>query len=111
MVVTVETEVAEEEVSAGEVEEVDVVMVIVNKGSNSNKKNHQILCLRKEEIKPQSVKSMGRLATLLISVGTCRHRLVVIHLGVVSPSPEVETEVRAGRAVVHKDAEAEGLPQ
>ena len=55
---------------------------------------------------------MGSLATLRISVGTGLHRLEEIHLGVVSLNPEVATEVRAGRAVAHKeDAEAEGLPQ
>ena len=111
MVVTVVTVVAEEEeVLAGEAEEVDVVQAVVNKDNNS-KRSHQIPRLTKENHRPQSVKFVESLVTLQISVGTGRHRLVEIHLGVVSPSPEVETEVRAGRAVVHKDAEAEGLPQ
>ena len=101
----------EEEVLAGEAEEVDVVGVDVNKDSSS-RKNHPTLRSIKTKIKPQSAKSVGSLATLRISVGTGRHRLEVIHLGVVSNSPEVATEVRVGRAVAHKeDAEAEGLPQ
>ena len=100
----------EEDLLAREAEEVDVVGVDVNKDSSS-RRNHPTLRSIKEKVKPQSVKSVGRLATLQTSVGTDLHRLVVIHLGVVSPSPEVETEVCAGRAVVHKDAEAEGLPQ
>ena len=106
----VATEVAEAEELAGEAEEVDVVGVDVNK-DNSNRKNHPTLRSIKEKVKPQSVKSVGRLATLQTSVGTDLHRLVVIHLGVVSPSPEVETEVRAGRAMAHKEEEVEGLPQ
>ena len=54
---------------------------------------------------------MGRLATLQISVGTDLHRLVEIHLGVVSSSPEVEIEVCVDQAVVHKEAEEEGSLQ
>ena len=54
---------------------------------------------------------MGNLATLRISVGTGHHRLEVIHLGVVSPSPEVETEVHTDQAVVHEEDEEEGSPQ
>ena len=112
MVVTVVTVVAkEEEIMAGEAEEVDVVGVDVNKGSNSSRRNHPTLRSIKTRIKPQSAKYVGNLATLQISVGTGRHRLEEIHLGVVSPSPEVESEVRAGQAVAHKDVEAEGSPQ
>ena len=106
VVVTVEIVVAEEEeLLAGEAEEVDVVMVVVNKGSNSSRRSHQIPRSTKEETNPQSVKFVGSLATQQISVGTGRHRLVVIHLGVVSNSPEVEIEVHTGQAVVHKDVE------
>ena len=111
VVVTVEIVVAEEEeILAGEVEEVDVVGVDVNKDSSS-RKNHPTLRSTKERIKPQSAKFVGSLATLQTSVGTGLHRLEEIHLGVVSPSPEVETEVHAGQDVVHKDVEAEGSPQ
>ena len=102
--------VEKEEVLAREVEEVDVVMVDVSK-DNNNKRSHQIPRSIKENCKPQFVKSVERLATLQISVGTSRHKLMEIHLGVVSPSPEVETEVRADQAVAHKDAEAEGSLQ
>ena len=111
MVAIQETVVAEEEeILAGEAEEVDVVQVDGNK-DNSNRKNHPTLRSIKENRKPQSVKSVVSLATLRISVGTGRHRLVEIHLGEVSPSPEVETEVHASQAVVHKDVEAEGSLQ
>ena len=51
---------------------------------------------KKTKVKPQSTKYVGNLATLQISVGTGRHRLEEIHLGVVSPSPEVEIEVHTG---------------
>ena len=112
MVVTLEIVVAEEEeVLAGEAEEVDVVQVVVNKGSNSSRRNHRTPRSIKTKVKPQSVKYVGNLATLLISVGTSHHRLEVIHLGVVSSSPEVAIEVHAGQAVVHKAVEAEGSPQ
>ena len=100
----------EEEILAGEAEEVDVVGMDVNKDSSS-RKNHPTLCSTKENRSPQSAKFVGSLATLQISVGTGHRRLVVIHLGVVSPSPEVETEVCAGQAVAHKEDEAEGSPQ
>ena len=113
MVVTVETVVAEEEeVLAGEAEEVDVVQVVVNKGSNSSRRNHQTPRSIKTRTRPQSVKYVVSLATLRISVGTGLHRLEEIHLGVVSLNPEVATEVRAGRAMAHKeDVEEDGLPQ
>ena len=111
-VATVETVVVEEEeILAGEAEEVDVVGVDVNKDSSS-RKSHPTLHSIKENHKPQSVKSVGSLATLQISVGTGLHKLEVIHLGVVSNSPEVETEERVGRAVAHKeDVEEDGSPQ
>ena len=110
MVVTVEIMVAgEEDLLAGEAEEVDVVQADVNK--DNNRRSRQIPCSTKENCKPQSVKSVGRLATLRISVGTGLHRLEVIHLGVVNSSPEVAIEVHAGQAVVHKEDEAEGSPQ
>ena len=51
------------------------------------------------------------MATLHISVGIGLRRLEVIHLGVVSPSLEVETEVHAGQVMVHKVAEVEGSLQ
>ena len=87
MVVTVEIVVAEEEeILAGEVEEVDVVQVDVNK-DNSSRRNHPTPRSIKEKVKPQSVKYVGSLATLQISVGTGLHRLVEIHLGVVSQQP------------------------
>ena len=112
MVTTAETVVVEEEEAlVGEVEEVDVVQVVVNKGSNSSRRNHQTPCSIKTKIKPQSAKYVGSLATLQISVGTCLHRLEEIHLGVVSPSPEVETKVHTDQAVAHKEEEAEGSLQ
>ena len=100
--------VEEEEILAGEAEEVDVVGVDVNKDSNS-RKNHPTLRSIKANHRPQSVKYVGSLATLRISVGIGLHRLEVIHLGIVSNSPKVEIEVHAGQAMVHKVVEAEGL--
>ena len=99
----------EEEVLAGEAEEVDVVQADVNK--DNNKRSRPIPRSIKENHRLQSVKFVGSLATLQTSVGTGLHRLEEIHLGVVSNSPEVETEVRAGQAVVHKDVEEDGSPQ
>ena len=111
VVATAETVVAkEEEIMAGEAEEEDVVGVDDNK-DNHSRKNHPTLRSIKTRIKPQSAKYVGNLATLLISVGTGHHRLEVIHLGVVSSSPEVAIEVHAGQAVVYKEDEAEGSPQ
>ena len=90
----------------------DVVQVVINKDSNSSRRNRRTPRSTKTKINSQSVKSVGSLVTLWISVGIGLHRLVVIHLGVVSSSPEVETEVRAGRAVAHKeDVEEDGSPQ
>ena len=111
VVIIVETVVAEEEdLLAGEAEEVDVVGVDNNKDS-SNRRNHPILHSTKESRRPQSIKYVVNLATLRISVGTGHHRLVEIHLGVVSPSPEVETKVCTGQAVAYKDVEEDGSPQ
>ena len=110
MVATAVTVVAEEEeILAGEAEEVDVVQADVNK--DNNKRSRQTPRSTKTKVKPQSAKYVGNLATLLISVGTSHHRLEVIHLGVVSSSPKVAIEVHAGQAVVHKEVEAEGSPQ
>ena len=106
----VTTEVAEAEELAGEAEEVDVVLAVINK-DNSSRRNHRTPRSIKTRCKPQFVKSVGRLATLQISVGAYLHKLVVIHLGVVSPSPEVETEVCVDQAVVHEEDEEEGSPQ
>ena len=78
-------EVAEAEELAGEAEEVDVVPAVVNKDNNS-KRNRRTPRSIKARCIPQFVKSVGRLATLQISVGAYLHKLVVIHLGVVSPS-------------------------
>ena len=103
------TEVAEAEELAGEAEEVDVVPAVVNK--DNNRRNRRTPRSTKVKRIPQFVKFVGRLATLQISVGAYLHKLVVIHLGVVSPSPEVETEVRADQAVVHEEDEEEGSPQ
>ena len=92
------------------VEEVDMVPAVINK-DNSSRRNHRTPCSIKTRCKPQFVKSVGRLATLQISVGADLHKLVVIHLGVVSPSPEVEIEVHMGQAVVQKDVKEEGSLQ
>ena len=104
------TEVAEVEELAGEAEEVDVVPAVVNK-DNSNRRNYRTPRSTKARCIPQFVKFVGRLATLQISVGAYLHKLVVIHLGVVSPSPEVETKVHVDQAVAHEEDEEEGLPQ
>ena len=110
MVVTLEIVVVEEEEAlAGEAEKVDVVQADVNK--DNNRRSRRTPRSIKENRRPQSVKYLGNLATLRISVGTGLHRLEEIHLGVVSPSPEVEIEVRVGQAVAHKEEEAEGSPQ
>ena len=102
-------EVAKAEELAGEAEEVDVVPAVVNK--DNNRRNRRTPRSTKVKRIPQFVKFVGRLATLQISVGVYLHKLVVIHLGVVSPSLEVETEVHAEQAVAHKEDEEEGLPQ
>ena len=110
MVATAEIVVAEEEdLLAGEAEEVDVVQAVVNK--DNNRRSRRTPRSIKGNHKPQFVRYVGSLATLRISVGTGRHKLVVIHLGVVSSSPEVAIEVHAGQAVVHKEDEAEGSLQ
>ena len=103
------TEVAEAEELAGEAEEVDVVPAVINK--DNNRRNRRTPRSTKAKRIPQFVKFVGRLATLQISVGIYLHKLVVIHLGVVSPSLEVEIEVRVDQAVVHEEDEEEGSPQ
>ena len=67
-------------------------------------KNHLIT-------REQSVRSVERLATLLISVGSDLHILAVIHLDVARTSPEVVIEVYIDQAVVHKVEEEEDLLQ
>ena len=99
----------EEDLLAGEVEEVDVVQADVNK--DNNRRSRRTPRSTEESHRPQSVKYVGNLATLQISVGIGHRRLEVIHLGVVSSSPEVAIEVHVGQAVVHKEDEAEGSLQ
>ena len=112
MVATAEIAVVEEEALASKEDEVDVVMVDVNKDNNNNRRNRLTPHSIKERFRPQSVRFVGRLATLPISVGSGLHRLVVlIHLDVARTSPEVEIEVHTGQSVVHKVVEEEGSPQ
>ena len=109
-------------VGTGEEEEVEEKAKLVEEETEegrlgSNSKDDDLIKHTSKIIKnhlitrEQYVRSVERLATLLISVGSDLHRLEVIHLDVARTSPEVVIEVHAGQAVVHKDAEVEGSPQ
>ena len=109
-------------VGTGEEEEVEEKAKLVEEETeegrlDSNSKDDDLIKHTSKIIKnhpitrEQSVRFVGSLATLRISVGIGLHRLAVIHLDVARTSPEVVIEVHAGQAVVHKDAEVEGSPQ
>ena len=110
-------------VGTGEEEEVEEKAKLVEEeteegrlGSNSKDDDlikHTSKIIKNYQITRElSVKFARSLATLLLRVGSgLRRQELLIHLDEDQHRPEVEIEVHADQAVVHKDAEAEGSPR